>query len=87
MYSSKRNLEAYEHRVEMCRLSFVPESSPDCQVSIKNLEKEAFLDACAAKPGKKKDIDRHFPNQFIDWSFFVCYLKTVPSLPCFDSIC
>ena len=53
MYSSKRNLEAYDHRMEMCRLSFVPESSPTCQVSIKNIEKEAFLDACAAKPGKR----------------------------------
>ena len=81
MYSSKRNLAPYEHRMEMCRLSFVPESSPDCQVSVKDLEKEAFVDACAAKPGKKSQINR----KFYESNLLVLIFKTVPISQIFPS--
>jgi hypothetical protein len=51
MYSSKRNLLPYEHRVEMCRLAFEPESSSRCAVKVQNTEKDAFLAAMQDKPG------------------------------------
>ena len=66
--------------MEMCRLSFVPESSPDCQVSVKDLEKEAFMDACAAKPGKKSQINR----RSYESNLLVLISKTVPTSQIFS---
>lgn len=50
MYSSKRNLAPYDHRMEMCRLAFVPESSTSCAVKVMTTEKEAY-EAEASKRG------------------------------------
>ncbi len=50
MYSSKRNLVAYDQRLQMCRVAFVPESSPSCVVKVLMTEREAF-EAAADKPG------------------------------------
>ncbi|CAM9143799.1 unnamed protein product, partial [Heterosigma akashiwo] len=44
MYSSKKNMLAFEHRLEMCRLCFEPAGSPDCPVIVSTIEKEVFED-------------------------------------------
>jgi nicotinic acid mononucleotide adenylyltransferase len=41
-YSSKRNLESYDNRMNMCSLSFLPISSPECIVRVLRLEKQVY---------------------------------------------
>lgn len=42
MFSEKKSLELYDHRMEMCRISMEPESSPHCVVRVLPIEKEAY---------------------------------------------
>jgi hypothetical protein len=43
MYSSKRWMESFEHRMAMCELCFIPESSNTCCVKVLPLEKEVNI--------------------------------------------
>jgi nicotinic acid mononucleotide adenylyltransferase len=38
IYVSKNNLESFEHRLEMCKLCFLEESTEKCRVRVLNLE-------------------------------------------------
>ncbi|KAJ1432696.1 hypothetical protein B484DRAFT_24626 [Ochromonadaceae sp. CCMP2298] len=41
MFAAKRHLEAFEHRVQMCRLCMEPESTSACRVRVLEVEREA----------------------------------------------
>ena len=42
-YASKRALELYDHRMEMCRLNFEEESTGACKVRVLSLERDVYL--------------------------------------------
>ena len=43
-YDSKKGLQSYEHRLQMCKLNFECYSTPECPVIISELEKELTHD-------------------------------------------
>lgn len=42
MFADKKGLELYGHRIEMCKISMEPESTPQCVVRVLSIEKEAY---------------------------------------------
>ena len=75
MFTAKRKMEAFEHRMEMCKLCFVPESTMFTTVRVMPIEKEAFEEAAKKEGGDGSkvrigtvDVIRYIREKCVDES-------------------
>jgi nicotinic acid mononucleotide adenylyltransferase len=74
MYSSKQNLESFDHRMAMSEIAFCKESRAHCTVKVVPIEKEAYEAALVDAPNKEKvsigtiDIIRFIQRRFAEKS-------------------